>query len=200
MRTRAVLTGAGWLAGATAAVVGVTAAMTLLGHDLLGRSDPTLTSAQVRQELGHAGQPGSGVAAPALVVPASGVSAQGFQGGTVAATCAGGKATLATWTVDQGFHLAGISSGPATAAWIRFTSNSFTQLVSVTCVGNTPRFACKNGDGMTAGSGTAASDPMGSGTTTAGTPPPAAPSPTPTETEGGGGGSGRGGGPGPSGR
>jgi hypothetical protein len=60
MRTRAALTGVGWLAGATAAVVGVTAAMTLLGHDLLGRSDPTLSSAQVRQRLGHAGQPGSG--------------------------------------------------------------------------------------------------------------------------------------------
>jgi hypothetical protein len=157
MRTRAALTVAGWLAGATAAVVGVTAAMSILGHALLSNSDPTYTAAQVQQKLARAGQaPARAAAAPtAPGATATWPTARRFQGGIVSAECASGQAELSSWSAAQGFQVAGVSAGPATAASIRFASAASDELVTATCAGGMPRF-------------TSTAEPAGAGTADAG--------------------------------
>jgi hypothetical protein len=150
MRTRAALTMTGWLAGITAAVVGVTIAMSLLGHELLNTDDddPTLTAAQVQQQLAQSGHPAARLAdpdgdasGPAAGATASGATAQQFPSGIVSATCVAGQASLSTWSVAQGFRVAGKQAGPAGTASISFVSSASELLVTVTCVGNVPHFA-----------------------------------------------------------
>lgn len=194
MRTRAALTVAGWLAGATVAVLGVTFAMSTLGHDLLDSGDP-MTAAQVQQQLAQSGQAGAKVADPAAPrTTANGATAQQFTSGIVSATCAAGQASLFTWSAAQGFHVARVQAGPATAASIDFASSASSVLVTVTCVGNVPHFA------STAGSATAAATGAGAGAGGAGAGGVPDDQGGGARRGGGGGtGSGRGGGPGASG-
>lgn len=174
MRTRAVLTVAGWLAGATTAVVGVTAAMSILGHDLLGGSERTLTAAQVQQQLAQTGSHASGVAAPATAPTATATwpTAQRFTGGIVSADCENGQAKVLSWTVDQGFHVASVQAGPAAVASIHYASGATTESVTVTCVRNAPRFATSTAPATTTASGSGtASTPAATGATTGATDP-----------------------------
>ncbi|HMG63350.1 MAG TPA: hypothetical protein VK599_10425, partial [Streptosporangiaceae bacterium] len=143
-----------WLAGAAAAAVGVTAALTFLGTGLFGTSSQPLSQAQV----------GSGPASPSASPTSSGPSptappgARGSKftsGGAVFATCSAGLVQM-TSTPKLGYVADDLASGPARSAWVTFKSGSAEVHVTVSCAGGKPVFRVTADDhGGAAPTGTA---------------------------------------------
>jgi hypothetical protein len=143
MRRSTAVTTSAWVAGATLATAGVTVALSLLGHQLLGSAGPVLSSAQVRASLAAQG-PASPPATPRPGRYPSGPpgpwAARTFTGGTVFAACLQHRATLTDWIPAQGYRTAGFSPGPAAAVSVRFESATAAQVVTVTCPRGRPVF------------------------------------------------------------
>jgi hypothetical protein len=163
MTKRAAIVAALLLAGAVLAVVGATAALSLLGG-AFGLGGQPLSEADVQRSLAQpataapAASPGHRTSpvtrphrhasapppsrpptqAPAPS-PASGQFAS--SGGTVFASCLSGRVTLTSWIPAQGYQTDGASRGPAGSAWVKFKSGGQELTVTVTCAGGRPRFA-----------------------------------------------------------
>ena len=156
-----------WLAGAAAAAVGVTAALTFLGTGLFGTSSQPLSQAQVATKLA---QVDSDPASPSASPTSSGPSptappgARGSKftsGGAVFATCSAGLVQM-TSTPKLGYVADDLASGPARSAWVTFKSGSAEVHVTVSCAGGKPVFRVTADDhGGAAPTGTA--PPAGGG-------------------------------------
>jgi hypothetical protein len=154
MRKRVLVAVAIWLAGATLAAIGVTAALNFLGDGAFGVGGQVLTKAEVQRDLAQAPAPASATASPAPATsgrshppgtssprPQAATGTKHASGGTVGASCSGGQVTLTGWFAAQGYQIDGASRGPAESAWVKFRGASAEQTVSVTCAGGWPQFA-----------------------------------------------------------
>jgi hypothetical protein len=104
-------------------------------------SDPGTPSAPVTPEPGTSVTAGPTTAAPAAPTPATNPPRRGVfatAGGTVFAQCAGGLATLTSWSPAQGYWTDDFARGPASAAFISFKTNTSEVRVTVTCVAGEP--------------------------------------------------------------
>jgi uncharacterized membrane protein YgcG len=169
------------LAAAVFAVIGATAALSLLGNGVLGPGGKPLTQADVRRALAQpvaAGSPSPASPAPATPrhptatpgpAPVTGVF--GSSGGTVNASCLSGQVTLTSWIPAQGYQSDGASPGPATSAWVKFKAGGTELTVTATCTGGgRPRFVSSadnrgggGGDGGGGGGSGGGSGGSGSG-------------------------------------
>jgi hypothetical protein len=158
MSKRAALVPALLVVGLVVAVVGATAALRLIGTGGLGPGGEPLSQADVQRALaqqppttpaqrtpqptpGHrspSGRPSPHHPAPtARPVPGSFSSA----GGSVSAHCLSGRVTLTSWIPAQGYRSDGYVQGPATTAWVKFTSATSEVTVTVTCGSAGPSFS-----------------------------------------------------------
>jgi uncharacterized membrane protein YgcG len=146
MGKRVVLMAAAWLAGAAAAAVGVTAALSFLGTGLFGASSPPMSQAEVVKNLAaiSSGAPSpspasSSPAPPAQSTPAETTGSQSTSGGMVYATCSAGLVRM-TSTPKLGYVADDLAAGPARSAWVTFKSGSAEVHVTVSCTGGKPAF------------------------------------------------------------
>jgi hypothetical protein len=157
-----------WLAGAAAAAVGVTAALSFLGTGLFGASSQPMSQAQVVAKLAQvdSGPTASPSPSPATSssppsAPAGTSDSTSTSGGTVFATCSGALARLVS-TPRLGYVADDLAAGPARSAWVTFRSGSAEVHVTVACTGGKPAFKTTPDDhGGAAPTGTA--PPAGGG-------------------------------------
>jgi hypothetical protein len=168
MGKRVVLMIAAWLAGAAAAAVGVTAALSFLGTGLFGTSSPPMSQAEVVKNLAaiNSGAPSpspasSSPAPPAPSTPPGASDSQPTSGGMVYARCSAGLVQM-TSTPKLGYVADDLAAGPARSAWVTFTSGSTRVHVTASCAGGKPVFTTASDDhGGAAPTGTA--PPAGGG-------------------------------------
>jgi hypothetical protein len=191
MGKRVVLMAVAWLAGAAAAAVGVTAALSFLGTGLFGASSPPMSHAAVVKKLAEISSGPAASTSPSPTTsspspstgpsaPAQSTGSKSTSGGMVYATCSAGLVRI-TSTPKLNYVADDLAAGPARSAWVTFTSGSAEVHVTASCAGGKPVF-------------TTASDDHG-GATPTGTAPPAGGG----DDHGGGRGGGGGGGGGDSG-
>jgi hypothetical protein len=148
MTKRAALVSALLLAGLVVAVISATAALRVIGGGTFGPGGQPLSSADVQRALAQ--QP----AVPQSPLPTQAATARPSAsapvpvsrnftsgGGTVYAACLSGQAKLTSWIPAQGYAADGYVTGPAAAAWVRFSSSGTELTVTATCRGGQPRFA-----------------------------------------------------------
>jgi len=206
MRKRVALVSAVVVAALVAAVLGSTAALSLIGVGAFGSGDRPLSETDVRSSLDASNRTAAGTPTPAPTSrtkspsphrsgnhghgPATQMAAFPSSGGTVFAACAGGQATLARWIPASGYSTDGYGPGPASSVWVKFKSGSSEQTVTVDCVAGSPHLVTSSDDhGDGAGGGDdhgRGGDGGGSGGGTSGG--------GPSGGDGGSGGSGSGGG------
>jgi len=165
MTKRTALVSVMLLAGLVVAVFGVTAALRFVGGGAFGPGGQPLTPADVQQSLAQhpqAGQtPTAGstlhptatptrASAPARA-PVSGSFAS--SGGNVTATCLSRQVRLKSWSPAQGYATDSYSRGPATSAWVKFTSGAIEVTVTARCAGGQPQFATATDNKGGAGGG-----------------------------------------------
>jgi hypothetical protein len=128
MRRRAVLAVAGWLAAAAAAVATGVLALAIIGEGLSGPSvaEP-LSEADVASALAKTPPPTRPTApsSPSPSNPAARATAPAPRllttpGGSVVARCAGGLATIVSWTPAQGYAVTKADSEPDDSPQVRF--------------------------------------------------------------------------------
>jgi hypothetical protein len=135
-------------AAVAAAVFGATAAVRLIGSGAFGPGGRPLSEADVRRSLDAA--PGTQAARPSSARPVRSQpksphpsrksGAFSSAGGSVYASCTSGQATLSRWIPAGGYGTDGYVYGPASSAWVKFTSGSSAVTVTVTCVSGNPHF------------------------------------------------------------
>ena len=167
MTKRTALVSVMLLAGLVVAVFGVTAALRFVGGGAFGPGGQPLTPTDVQQSLAQhplaaqAGQaptarptrhptPPTRASTPARA-PVSGSFAS--SGGNVTATCLSRQVRLKSWSPAQGYATDGYSRGPATSAWVKFTSGATEVTVTATCAGGQPQFATATDNKGGAGGG-----------------------------------------------
>jgi hypothetical protein len=159
MTKRVVLVSAVLVAALVAAVLGATAALSMIGRGTFGPGRP-LSEADVRRSYaampkrppttpspgGTSGQAGTSTASPH---PSGGAGSKvktrsdvfRSAGGTVFASCTGGQARLTSWIPATGYIVDGALQGPTGSAWVKFKSGSSEITVTVSCQGGLPRFS-----------------------------------------------------------
>jgi hypothetical protein len=159
MNRRILLAFAGWAAAACVATgVGV-AAVSLLGEGISDSAARPLSSADVRRALDRspeASEPPAGTSttapSPAASPPSTAPPAAGrtrvlnTAGGTVVARCAGGQATLMSWSPAQGFRGEEDERGPAPVASVRFESSGTEIRIAVDCASGVPQAHTRTDD------------------------------------------------------
>jgi uncharacterized membrane protein YgcG len=153
MGKRVVLMVAAWLAGAAAAAVGVTAALSFLGTGLFGTSSPPRSQAEVVQKLAQvnsaAPSPSPTISRPSPstgpAAPPGASDSKPTSGGMVYARCSAGLVQI-TSTPKVGYVADDLSAGPARSAWVTFTSGSAEVHVTVSCTGGKPVFRVAGDD------------------------------------------------------
>jgi len=166
MTKRTALVSVMLLAGLVVAVFGVTAALRFVGGGAFGPGGQPLTPTDVQQSLAQhpqaeqAGQAPTATARPTrhptrastpARAPVSGSFAS--SGGNVTATCLSRQVRLKSWSPAQGYATDGYSRGPATSAWVKFTSGATEVTVTATCAGGQPQFATATDNKGGAGGG-----------------------------------------------
>ena len=143
-------------AALAAAVFGATAAVRLIGSGAFGPGGRPLSEADVRRSFGAV--PGTPAAGPSQAQPVRSQSPQPSKtagrkpgafssaGGSVYASCASGQVTLSGWIPAGGYGTDGYLQGPATSAWVKFTSGGAEVTVTVTCVSGSPHFVASSDD------------------------------------------------------
>lgn len=139
-RTFAGLAGvAGWVAVAVLATSGSVAAVTAIGTSITGTAVEPLSPTEVDRELTHAGPPASRSASPSPSPRPNGTRKLATTaGGTVLASCSGGKVRLDSWSPAEGFQVDSIDPGPATKASLKFEADDREIKVEARCAGPTP--------------------------------------------------------------
>lgn len=137
-RARTLLTIIGWLAAAAAATTIGVIAIGAAGSGIAGTTTTPLSAGQVRQALASSSEQ------PATPPPAASPAGHGVtrtlttNGGSITVRCAGGQATLLTWSPAQGYQTDDIQRGPAPTARITFETGDTELHASITCPGGTP--------------------------------------------------------------
>jgi hypothetical protein len=151
MSKRATLISAVVAAAIVAAVFGATAALRLIGGGAFGPGGRPLSESDVRKSFNAA--PRTSTARPSPAGPSQSQSpppttTEGAKtgtfssaGGVVRASCASGKAALASWIPATGYGTDGYVRGPARTAWVKFKAGGSEITVTVTCVSGKPQFA-----------------------------------------------------------
>lgn len=141
-RTTAVVFG--WvLTAAVATAVGI-AAVTAIGSGLADSTSAPLSQSDVAASLARPQPPGPpSSAAPASSAPSSQPAAAPSKvlatpGGSVVASCTAGKATLTSWSPNQGYQTDDVDRGPDKTAKIKFDSDEQELTVKVDCPGGQP--------------------------------------------------------------
>jgi hypothetical protein len=160
MNRRAVLASAILLAGLVIAVVGAITAVLLIGRLTFSPGSKPLSAADVRKSFARqmADHPGTGPSQGASAPPRPGQTPESppsrsprgtkpaasspfaSSGGTVLASCTGGKVTLTGVIPNDGYGTDGELTGPAASAWVKFKSATAEVTVTVTCVSGRPSF------------------------------------------------------------
>jgi hypothetical protein len=173
MNRRAALASAILLAGLVIAVAGAITAVQLIGHLTFSPGSKPLSTVDVRKSFArqvagrprtapsHAASaparpgktPGSPVSRSPGGTKAAASSPFASSGGTVLASCSGGKATLTGLIPNDGYGTDGELTGPAASAWVKFKSAAAEVTVTVTCVNGQPRFGQASDDRGGSGGG-----------------------------------------------
>jgi hypothetical protein len=145
VRTRAATGLLGWLAVATLATAGSVAAVTAIGTSITGTAVAPLSPAEVDRALASSG-PTPATTLPASAPPGGTTRSLPTEGGSVLASCAGGKVTLRSWSPAQGFRTDHIEPGPGDKATLKFESEDKEIEVTVSCADGVPTIRTNSDD------------------------------------------------------
>jgi hypothetical protein len=151
---------AAWLVGASAATGGSLLAVSALGQGMTPAGDEQVsvetvnralakeaaerTAAMPRRSISpppsHAAPPSPAARRPTPPPSAgtTGGTVLTSQGGTLVASCAGGRAYVVSWSPQQGFGSSDVVRGPATNAQVTFISGQLTVTMVVSCAAGVP--------------------------------------------------------------
>ncbi len=137
----------GWLATAAAAITAGVFAIGAIGNGIAGSTTSPLSDQAVAKALAQATQ----TPAPSSRTPTSRPSATRgtttresrarvlqVGGGSVVAGCAGGQATLQSWTPDQGYEVDDVQRGPNAVVRVKFKSGRSEFETRIGCRGDVP--------------------------------------------------------------
>jgi serine/threonine-protein kinase len=124
-------TAPGGQVGAPAGSVTVTATVSA-GAVPSGQVTGTGTPTPTGSSAGPTTQP------PPTTDPPSGGRTLSSAAGSVVAECAGGQATLTSWSANDGYKVSDVNEGPATAASVVFKKKALRERMTVTCVAGAP--------------------------------------------------------------
>lgn len=130
---------AGWLLAAAVTAGAGTVALDVVGAGILGPQNQPLSADDVARALETV--PSSTTSTPPVTTaPSSAPAPRGLTvpGGTIVATCAGGRVTLLSWSPDPGFRADDVSRGPAATASVKFKDGGTENVVVVTCQDGEP--------------------------------------------------------------
>ncbi|MEO3810279.1 hypothetical protein ABGB17_14860 [Sphaerisporangium sp. B11E5] len=142
MKRGALLASLGWLTAATLTTATTTWAITLLGRGLSEPVVSPMSAAQITQALATATTP-SGATPRPTASPGSAGRAFTTTGGTVVATCAGGRPTLVAWSPAQGYKTDDVNDSSGHAVTVEFESENTKVAVTIACAGGTPAMTTK---------------------------------------------------------
>jgi len=143
---------AGWLLAAAVTAGAGTVALDVVGAGILGPQNQPLSADDVARALETV--PSSSTPAPPPTT-SSAPAPRGLTvpGGSIVATCAGGRVTLVSWSPDPGYRTDDVARGPATTASVKFKNGGTENVVVVTCQGGEPRAETVADDGGHRGRG-----------------------------------------------
>jgi hypothetical protein len=160
VHSRILLGIAAWLVGASAATGGSLLAVSALGQGMNPAADEQVSVETVNRALAKeaaertAAMPRRSVStSPSHAAPSpsaarrpapppspktTGGTVLTSQGGTLVASCAGGRAYVVSWSPQQGFWSSDVVRGPATNAQVTFISGQLTVTMVVSCAAGVP--------------------------------------------------------------
>ncbi|MEV1239809.1 hypothetical protein ACIBO2_39620 [Nonomuraea sp. NPDC050022] len=112
-----------WAATALAATGAAVAVLGLLGGVFTGTSGRVLSQSEIRAALATAPVRPPGTAAPKASAGPRGDKVLRTAGGTVIASCAGGRVTLRSWSPAQGYSVDDVDPGPRQEARVEFDAD-----------------------------------------------------------------------------
>jgi hypothetical protein len=158
MGRRWLLAGLAWLVTAALTTAVAIGAVNSLRQGILGPADELLSESEVSAQPPRATAgppspaPSTAASTPATVPPSAPPStdtrALPTGGGTIVASCAGGQATLVSWTPRTGYEADHVVRGPARVASPRFKPHSGGGAVraQVTCAAGVPALSFAGDD------------------------------------------------------
>jgi hypothetical protein len=144
----------GWLATAAAAITAGVFAVGAIGHGIAGSTTSPLSDQAVAKALAKATR--TSAAAPATSPntspttsrpsaprgttpePRPQTKVRQVRGGTVVVRCAGGQATLESWSPDQGYEADDVHRGPDSKVRVKFKSGRSELETEIGCRGDVP--------------------------------------------------------------